>query len=169
MSTVDVTNISSATYILWCGAHNSTGARLSTPSSADVQAQSCWVWRDAVQMKELLAKGLIEPGSSPFTSMSEKRYPLPRIDDLFDHLQKCSLLHLFDLTGAYHQICINDDDIPTINSKRLLECLNLKAEVLAWLMPLLPFRCSWVTSIPVWLCSCLCRYVRIPGWHSCLQ
>ncbi|GJU04965.1 putative reverse transcriptase domain-containing protein, partial [Tanacetum coccineum] len=40
------------------------------------------------------------------------RYPLPRIDDFFDQLQGSSMYSKIDLRSGYHQLRINEEDIP---------------------------------------------------------
>ncbi|GJW74920.1 putative reverse transcriptase domain-containing protein [Tanacetum coccineum] len=40
------------------------------------------------------------------------RYPLPRIDDLFDQLQGSSVYSKIDLRSGYHQLRVRDEDIP---------------------------------------------------------
>ncbi|GKB55638.1 putative reverse transcriptase domain-containing protein [Tanacetum coccineum] len=40
------------------------------------------------------------------------RYPLPRIDDLFDQLQGSSVYLKIDLRSGYHQLRVRDEDIP---------------------------------------------------------
>ncbi|GJY71125.1 putative nucleotidyltransferase, ribonuclease H [Tanacetum coccineum] len=40
------------------------------------------------------------------------RYPLPRIDDLFDQLQGLSVYSKIDLRSGYHQLRVRDEDIP---------------------------------------------------------
>nr|GEW67062.1 putative reverse transcriptase domain-containing protein [Tanacetum cinerariifolium] len=40
------------------------------------------------------------------------RYPLPRIDDLFDQLQGSSIYLKIDLRSGYHQLRVRDEDIP---------------------------------------------------------
>ncbi|GJR49270.1 putative reverse transcriptase domain-containing protein [Tanacetum coccineum] len=40
------------------------------------------------------------------------RYPLPRIDDLFDQLQGSSVYSNIDLRSGYHQLRVKDEDIP---------------------------------------------------------
>ncbi|KAJ9531104.1 hypothetical protein QJQ45_000898 [Haematococcus lacustris] len=88
------------------------------------------------QVSELQARGLIEPSSSPFGApvlFVEKkdgslrmcidyralnkltvkdRYPLPRIDDLFDKLAGKKVFSSLDLQSGYHQIRITEADRP---------------------------------------------------------
>ncbi|GJR97390.1 putative reverse transcriptase domain-containing protein [Tanacetum coccineum] len=42
----------------------------------------------------------------------KNRYPLPRIDDLFDQLQGSSVYSKIDLRLGYHQLRVRDEDIP---------------------------------------------------------
>nr|GEU43746.1 hypothetical protein [Tanacetum cinerariifolium] len=42
----------------------------------------------------------------------KNRYPLPRIDDLFDQLQGSSVYLEIDLRSGYHQLRVRDEDIP---------------------------------------------------------
>ncbi|GJY66519.1 putative reverse transcriptase domain-containing protein, partial [Tanacetum coccineum] len=42
----------------------------------------------------------------------KNRYPLPRIDDLFNQLQGSSVYSKFDLRSCYHQLRVRDEDIP---------------------------------------------------------
>ncbi|GJT16970.1 putative reverse transcriptase domain-containing protein [Tanacetum coccineum] len=88
------------------------------------------------QLKELLEKGFIRPSSSPWGApvlfvkkkdgsfrmcidyrelnklTIKNRYPLPRIDDLFDQLQGSSVYSKIDLRSGYHQLRIREEDIP---------------------------------------------------------
>ncbi|GKE38365.1 putative reverse transcriptase domain-containing protein [Tanacetum coccineum] len=61
------------------------------------------------------------PGATPVarapyrlapSEMQENRYPLPRIDDLFDQLQGTSVYSKIDLRSSYHQLRVRDEDIP---------------------------------------------------------
>ncbi|KAL0554942.1 hypothetical protein IC582_008872 [Cucumis melo] len=89
-----------------------------------------------VQLQELLDKGFIRPSVSPWGApvlfVKEKdgsmrlcidyrelnkvtvknRYPLPRIDDLFDQLQGATVFSKIDLRSGYHQLRIKDEDVP---------------------------------------------------------
>nr|GEW80122.1 putative reverse transcriptase domain-containing protein [Tanacetum cinerariifolium] len=42
----------------------------------------------------------------------KNRYPLPRIDDLFDQLQRSSVYSKIELRSGYHQLRVRDEDIP---------------------------------------------------------
>ncbi|GKB02528.1 hypothetical protein Tco_0830617 [Tanacetum coccineum] len=77
------------------------------------------------QLQELSDKGFIRPSSSPwgapvlFVKKQElnkltvkNRYPLPRIDDLFDQLQGSSVYSKMDLLSGYHQLRVREEDIP---------------------------------------------------------
>ncbi|GKF54892.1 putative reverse transcriptase domain-containing protein [Tanacetum coccineum] len=44
----------------------------------------------------------------------KNRYPLLRIDDLFDQLQGSSVYSKIDLRSGYHQLRIHEEDIPII-------------------------------------------------------
>ncbi|GJT42485.1 putative reverse transcriptase domain-containing protein [Tanacetum coccineum] len=61
------------------------------------------------QLKELQDKGFIRPSSS--TWGAPNRYPLPRIDDLFDQLQGSQFFSKIDLRSGYHQLRVHEDDI----------------------------------------------------------
>ena len=85
-----------------------------------------------LQLQELLEKGFIRPSVSPWgapmlfvkkkdgmlqlcvdyrqrNKMTVKnKYPLPRIDDLFDQLKGASIFLKIDLRSGYHQLRIKD-------------------------------------------------------------
>ncbi|GJZ87473.1 putative reverse transcriptase domain-containing protein, partial [Tanacetum coccineum] len=87
------------------------------------------------QLKELSDKGFIRPSSTPwgapvlFVKKKEgsfqmcidyrelnkltvkNRYPLPRIDDLFDQLQGSSFYSKIDLSSGYYQLRVREEDI----------------------------------------------------------
>ena len=44
--------------------------------------------------------------------MIQNRYPLPRIDDLFDQLRRARVYSKIDLRTGYHQLRVRDTDIP---------------------------------------------------------
>ncbi|GKF91853.1 putative reverse transcriptase domain-containing protein, partial [Tanacetum coccineum] len=88
------------------------------------------------QLKELQDKGFIRPSSLPWGApvlfVKKKddsfrmcidyrelnrltvtnRYPLPRIDDLFDQLQGLQFFSKIDLRSGYHQLRVHEGDIP---------------------------------------------------------
>ncbi|GKF26538.1 putative reverse transcriptase domain-containing protein, partial [Tanacetum coccineum] len=94
-------------------------------------------WKDlSTQLQELSDKGFIRPSSSPWGApilfvkkkdgsfrmcidyrelnklTMKNRYPLPRIDYLFDHLQGSSVYSKIELRSGYHQLRVRDEDIP---------------------------------------------------------
>ncbi len=44
----------------------------------------------------------------------KNKYPLPRIDDLFDQLKGAAVFSKIDLKSGYHQLRVNDVDVPKI-------------------------------------------------------
>jgi hypothetical protein len=88
------------------------------------------------QLQELLEKGFIRPSSSPWGApvlfvkkkdgtmrmcidyrelnkvTVKNKYPLPRIDDLFDQLQGAGCFSKIDLRSGYHQVRVKEDDFP---------------------------------------------------------
>nr|GEZ43027.1 putative reverse transcriptase domain-containing protein [Tanacetum cinerariifolium] len=67
----------------------------------------------AEQLKELSDKGFIRPNYRELNKLTVKdRYPLPRIDDLFDQLQGSSVYSKIDLRSGYHQLRFREEDIP---------------------------------------------------------
>jgi hypothetical protein len=99
--------------------------RMSTPELKELQ----------LQLEELLKKGYIHPSVSswgaPVLFVKKKdgilrlcidfrqlnkvtiknKYPLPRIDDLFDQLKDTKIFSKIDLRSGYHQMRIKDEDI----------------------------------------------------------
>ncbi|KAI3827213.1 hypothetical protein L1987_01285 [Smallanthus sonchifolius] len=88
------------------------------------------------QLQELLDKGFIHPSVSPWGApilfvkkkdgsmrmcvdyrelnklTIKKRYPLPRINDLFDQLQGSSWISKIDLRSGYHHVKVREEDVP---------------------------------------------------------
>jgi len=42
----------------------------------------------------------------------KNKYPLPRIDDLFDQLKGASVFSKKDLLSGYHQLKVREEDVP---------------------------------------------------------
>ena len=87
------------------------------------------------QLQELLDKGLIQPSVSPWGApvlfvkkkdgslrlcidyrelnrvTVKNKYPLPRIDDLFDQLAGATIFSKIDLRSGYHQLKIKQGDV----------------------------------------------------------
>nr|GFA04430.1 putative reverse transcriptase domain-containing protein [Tanacetum cinerariifolium] len=90
----------------------------------------------STQLQELSDKGFIRPSSSPWGApvlfvkkkdgsfrmcinyrelnklTVKNRYPLPRIEDLFDQLQGSRVYSKIDLRSGYHQLRVREEDIP---------------------------------------------------------
>ena len=88
------------------------------------------------QLQELLEKGYIRPSISPWGApvlfvkkkdgtlrlcidyrqlnqvTIKNKYPLPRVDDLFDQLQGARVFNKIDLRSGYHQLRIANADVP---------------------------------------------------------
>nr|GEW30619.1 putative reverse transcriptase domain-containing protein [Tanacetum cinerariifolium] len=62
------------------------------------------------QLQVLIDRGFIRPSTSPWGA--DNRYPLPKIDDLFDQLQGSSVYSKIYLRSGYHQLRVKDEDIP---------------------------------------------------------
>nr|GEV92721.1 putative reverse transcriptase domain-containing protein [Tanacetum cinerariifolium] len=68
----------------------------------------------STQLQELQDKGFIRPSHSPELNKLtiKNRYPLSRIDDLFDQLQGARYFSKIDLRSGYHQLRVHENDIP---------------------------------------------------------
>nr|GEV06277.1 hypothetical protein [Tanacetum cinerariifolium] len=62
------------------------------------------------QLRTLSDKGFIRPKLNKLTV--KNRYPLLRIDDLFDQLQGSSIYSKIDLRSDYYQLRVHEEDIP---------------------------------------------------------
>ncbi|KAL0534760.1 hypothetical protein IC582_029053 [Cucumis melo] len=100
-----------------------------------------------VLLQELPDKGFIRPSVSPWGApvlfvkkkdgsmrlcidyrelnkvTVKNRYPLPRIDDLFDQLQGATMFSKIDLRSGYHQLRIKDGDVPKTTFRSRLRTL----------------------------------------------
>ena len=103
-----------------------TPYRMTAPELCELQMQS----------KELLDLGLIRPSVSPWgapvifvkkkdgslrlcidyrdlnCATVKNRYPMSRIDDLFDQMKGAAVFSKIDLRSGYHQLRIKEGDIP---------------------------------------------------------
>ncbi|GJW59432.1 retrovirus-related pol polyprotein from transposon 17.6 [Tanacetum coccineum] len=102
------------------------------------------------KLQELFDKGFIRPSSSPWGApvlfvkkkdgsfrmcndyrelnklTVKNRYPLPRIDNLFDQLQGSSIYSKIDLRSGYHQLRVREQDIPkTAFQTRFIEGFSM--------------------------------------------
>ncbi|GJW88993.1 putative reverse transcriptase domain-containing protein [Tanacetum coccineum] len=102
------------------------------------------------QLQELADRGFIRPSTSPWGApvlfvkkkdgsfrmcidyrelnklTIKNRYPLPRIDDLFDQLQGLSIYSKIDLRSSYHQLRVRDEDIPKTALKQDTDIMNFR-------------------------------------------
>jgi hypothetical protein len=92
-----------------------------------------------MKLEELLKKGYICPSVSPWGApvlfvkkndgtlricidfkklnkvIMKKKFPLPRIDDLFDQLKDAKIFSKIDLITGYHHVRIKEEDISKTN------------------------------------------------------
>ena len=89
-----------------------------------------------MQLQEFLYKGFIRPSVSPWGAPAlflkkkdgsmrlcidykelnkmtmKNKYPLPRIDDLFNQLQGACVFSKIDIRSGYHQLRVRSEDVP---------------------------------------------------------
>ncbi|GJY36065.1 putative reverse transcriptase domain-containing protein [Tanacetum coccineum] len=104
--------------------------------NVDVFSLKSSTWSCLINFKKLTDRGFIRPSTSPWGApvlfvkkkdgsfrmcidyrelnklTIKNRYPLPRIDDLFDQLQGSSVYSKIDLRSGYHQLRVREEDIP---------------------------------------------------------
>jgi hypothetical protein len=102
-----------------------------------------------IQLQDLLDKGFIRPSASPWGCPDlfvkkkdnslrlcvdyrplnavtiKNKYPLPRIDILFDQLVGAKVFSKIDLRSGYHQIKIKPCDIPKRLSRPDMDYMNI--------------------------------------------
>nr|GEU68173.1 retrotransposon protein, putative, Ty3-gypsy subclass [Tanacetum cinerariifolium] len=106
------------------------------------------------QLQELVDRGFIRPSTLPWGApvlfvkkkdasfrmcinywelnklTIKNRYPLPRIDDLFDQLQGLSIYSKINLRSGYHQLRVRDKDIPktAFRTRHLIDSQGLHVD-----------------------------------------
>jgi len=102
-----------------------------------------------IQLQELLDKGYIRPSTSPWGCPTlfvkkkdgslrlcvdyrplnavtiKNKYPLPRIDVLFDQLSRAKVFSKIDLRSGYHQIKIRPCDFRKLLSRQDMDYTNI--------------------------------------------
>jgi hypothetical protein len=115
----------SLNFMLGAAPISKTPYRMSTPELKELQ----------IHLEELLKQGCIRPSVSPWGSpvlfvrnkygtlrlciefrqlnkvIVKNKYPLPRIDDLFDQLKDAKIFSKIDLRSGYHQVRIKEEDV----------------------------------------------------------
>ncbi|GJR35704.1 putative reverse transcriptase domain-containing protein [Tanacetum coccineum] len=124
------------------------------------------------QLQELADRGFIRPSTSPWGApvlfvkkkdesfrmcidyqelnklTVKNRYPLPRIDDLFDQLQGSSVYSKIDLRSGYHQLRVRDEDIPKTVFRTRYEHYEFQV---------MPFGLTNAPAVFMDLMNCVCK------------
>ncbi|GKE06117.1 putative reverse transcriptase domain-containing protein, partial [Tanacetum coccineum] len=124
------------------------------------------------QLQELAYLGFIRPSTSPWGApvlfvkkkdgsfrmcidyqelnklTIKNRYPLPRIDDLFDQLQGSSVYSKIDLRSGYHQLRVRDEDIPKT---------AFKTRYGHYAFQVMPFGLTNASAVFMDLMNCVCK------------
>jgi hypothetical protein len=122
-----------------------------------------------VQLNELLVKGYIHPSSSPWSCPAlfvkkkdqslrlfvdyqplnavtiKNKYPLPRIDILFDQLVGARVFSKVDLRSGYHRIKIHPEDVPKT-------AFSTSYGLYEYLVVIWTHQCSCTFHVPDELC-----------------
>ena len=88
----------------------------------------------------------------------KNKYPLPRIDDLFDQLSGAKVFSKIDLRTGYHQLKIKKEDIPKTAFTTRYDLYEytimsfgsptpLPSSCIWWI------RCLWISWTNLWWCS----------------
>nr|GEV90674.1 hypothetical protein [Tanacetum cinerariifolium] len=95
----------------------------------------------------------------------KNRYPLPRIDDLFDQLQGSNVYPKIDMRPGYHQVRVREEDIPNKKEheeylKEILELLK-KEELYAKLS-----KCKfWIPKASPKTPMEICQFLGLAGYY----
>ncbi|GJY26366.1 putative reverse transcriptase domain-containing protein [Tanacetum coccineum] len=159
----------------------------------------------STQLQELSDRGFIRPSSSPWGASVlfvkkkdgsfqmcidyrelnkftvKNRYPLPRIDDLFDQLQGSRVYSKIDLRSGYHQLRVREEYISKTASG-LMSIGGREGSVLmhpragcynygirAGLSPVEPRFGEEVLIFSLRVCSLRCLFVKYESVGSCLE
>ncbi|GJV00323.1 retrotransposon protein, putative, ty3-gypsy subclass [Tanacetum coccineum] len=140
------------------------------------------------QLNELQDKGFIRPSSSPWGASVlfvkkkdgsfcmcidyrelnkltiKNRYPLARIDDLFDQLQGSWYFLKIDLRSSYHQLRVRKEDIPKTafrTSEGIHVDPNKIEAVKNWKSPKTPTEIRWFLGLAGYYRRFIANFLKI--------